>query len=236
MVILSLDTSSAGGSAAVARAHDDQIVVVERAGDAARPSGERLPLELMAVLRDAGVELADVDRFAVAVGPGSYTGLRVGIATIQGLALARAMLVTPVTTFDALAWHARDTADAIAPWVDAHRGEVFATLVAADGGGVLAPASSLTPEATLESWRDALGSLTRVRFIGDGAVRYREVIERRLGDRARVEEAAPLLAGAIARIAAAGAGTGVRPHALAPLYIRRTDVELARDRREAARG
>ena len=234
MVILALDTSSAGGSAAVVRANGDDTIVVERAGDAGRSSGERLPLELMAVLREAGVALADVDRLAVAVGPGSYTGLRVGIATIQGLALARGIPVTPVSTFDALLWDARDSADAIAAWVDAHRGEVFATLFARDGRTVLAPASSLTPDGTIDAWRDALGPQSRVRFIGDGAVRYRDAIAARLGDQALVDTTVPLLAGAIGRIAVAEPDRAVRPHAVAPLYVRRTDVELARDRRGAA--
>src|SRR5258708_23522101 len=166
VVILALDTSSAGGSAAVIRVDGDHTVVIERAGDETRTHGERLPMELMAVLRDAGAALPDVERFAVAVGPGSFTGLRVGIATMQGLALARALPVTPVSTFEALAWHARGTsgatAGAIATWVDAHRGEVFATLFASDGRTVLAPATSLTPEATLDAWRAALARFPRV--------------------------------------------------------------------------
>jgi tRNA threonylcarbamoyladenosine biosynthesis protein TsaB len=234
MVVLALDTSSAGGSAAVLRTHGNDAIVVERAGDAARSHGVRLPLELMAVLREAGVALDEVEHLAVAVGPGSYTGLRVGIATIQGLALGRGIPVTPVSIFDALGWHARDSADAIAPWVDAHRGEVFATLLARDGRTVLAGASSLSPEATIDAWRDRLASHGRVRFLGDGAVRYREVIAARLGGQATMDETVPLLAGAVGRIAAAEPDRAVRPHALAPLYIRRTDAELARDRRQGA--
>jgi tRNA threonylcarbamoyladenosine biosynthesis protein TsaB len=241
VVILALDTSSAGGSAAVVRARgpqDGDRIVIERAGDTSRTHGERLPAELMAVLREAGGTLADVERFAIVVGPGSFTGLRVGIATIQGLALARAMLVTPVSTFEALAWHARDgrgtATDAIATWVDAHRGEVFATLFAPDGRTVLAPATSLTPDATLDAWRAALAPHARVRFIGDGALRYQDAVRARLGVHATIDAAAPLLAGAIGRIAAAEPDRAVRPHALVPLYVRRPDVELARERRRAA--
>lgn len=244
MVILALDTSSAGGSAAVIRPRDplsplsplsNDAIVIERAGDMARTHGERLPSELMAVLRDAGARLEDVERFAVAVGPGSFTGLRVGIATIQGLALARTSPVTPVSTFEALAWHARGpSTDAIAAWVDAHRGEVFATLFAPDGRTVLAPATSLAPGATLDAWRAALAPHGRVRFIGDGAVRYRDVIRERLGAQATIDAAVPQLAGAIGRIAAAEPDRAVRPHAVVPLYVRRPDAELARDRRQAA--
>jgi len=220
MVVLALDTSAAGGSAAVIRVDGAHTIVVERAGDEARPHGERLPNELMAVLRQAGAAIEDVDRLAVAVGPGSFTGLRVGIATIQGLALARGLPVAPVSTFEALAWHARGGTDAVAAWIDAHRGEVFATLLAPDARTVLAPASALAPDATLDAWRHALVPFTGVRFLGNGAVRY--------------DAAAPMLAAAVGAIAAAEPDRAVRPHALVPHYVRRPDVELARDRREAA--
>jgi tRNA threonylcarbamoyladenosine biosynthesis protein TsaB len=238
VVILALDTSSAGGSAAAIRVDGDRTLVIETAGDEARTHGERLPVELMAVLREAGATIEDVDRLAVVVGPGSFTGLRVGIATIQGLALARQVQVVPVSTFEALAWHARGplgrAGGAIATWVDAHRGEVFATLFAPDGRTVLAPATSLTPDATLEAWRDALAPFARVQFVGSGAVRYPDVIRERLGAQAEIEAAAPMLAAAIGRIAAAEPERAVRPHALVPLYVRRPDAELVRDRRQAA--
>jgi len=236
-VILALDTSSAGGSAAIVTSGGTAgaaTIVAERAGETSRTHGRRLPAELMAVLRDAGATLDDVDRFAVAVGPGSFTGLRVGIATIQGLALTRGRLVTPVSTFDALAWHARESADAIAAWVDAHRGEVFATLLSRDGRTVLVPPTALTPGVTLDAWGAALAPHARVRFIGDGAVRYQDLIRERLGAQAAVDAAAPLLAGAIGCRAADEPDRAVRPHAVVPLYVRRPDVELTRDRREAA--
>ena len=236
MLILALDTSAARGSAAVIRADGDHTTVIESAGDGTRSHGERLPVELMAVLGEVGASIEDVDRLAVAVGPGSFTGLRVGIATMQGLALARTLPVTPVSTFEALAWHAHgaSSTDAIAAWVEAHRGEVFATLLAPDGRSVLAPATALTPEATLDTWRDALAPFARVRFLGDGAVRYRDVIRARLGAQAKIDEPAPMLAAAIGWIAAAEPDRAVRPHALVPLYVRRPDVELARDRRHSA--
>jgi len=239
LLILSLDTSSAAGSAALVR---DGAVLVERAGDGSRTHGERLPRELMAILDEAGAGLDDVDRFAVSIGPGSFTGLRVGIATIQGLAMARRALVTPVSSFEALAWRARGTADAIAAWIDAHRGEVFATLFDGGGQAVLEAPSSLPPERTIDAWAAALASRRRVRWVGDGAARYREVIMARARSGSRhdhdhddaaidVDPARPL-AGAIGIIAAAAPDRAVRPHALVPLYVRRSDAELARDRRE----
>jgi tRNA threonylcarbamoyladenosine biosynthesis protein TsaB len=234
VLILSLDTSSAAGSAAVTR---DGVVLVERRGDGARTHGERLPRELMTVLEEAGVALRAIDRFAIATGPGSFTGLRVGIATMQGLALAQQKLVSPVSTFEALAFLSSDlhvpplTATAI--WIDAHRGEVFAALYAPDGRTILAAPSSLSPEATLDAWASATDGDVTVRFAGDGAIKYADAIRLRLGSRAILPDDVPALAGGIARIAARDPERAVQPHAVVPLYVRRSAVELARDRQQA---
>jgi tRNA threonylcarbamoyladenosine biosynthesis protein TsaB len=230
MRILALDTSTATGSAALA---ENGHVTLARAGDGSRTHGERLPSELMALLDAAGVALAEVDSFAVAIGPGSFTGLRVGIATIQGLALAKNALVVPVSTFEALAWRARHERTPLATWIDAHRGEVFASLFAPDGMAVLQPPSSLPPEKTLETWRQTLAAWPRVRFTGDGAIKYEAVIRNALGNTASVDAEPPVLAGAIAEIAAAQPSRAVHPHAIVPLYVRRPDAELARDRSRA---
>src|SRR5438046_705271 len=81
--VLALDTTTRAGSVALV---EDGRVLDERAGDATRTHAERLPAELLARLDAGDLTLADVDLFAVASGPGSFTGLRIGIATMQGLA------------------------------------------------------------------------------------------------------------------------------------------------------
>ena len=235
-MILALDTSSAAGSAAIV---SDDRIVLERAGDPLRTHGERLPRELMTLLGDARADIHAIDRFAVAIGPGSFTGLRIGIATIQGLALAQGKLVTPVSTFEALAFSAASSPIAHRPsriglWIDAHRGEVFATLYDAHGRVLHEPAS-LAPDATLDAWATALAGRA-VTFAGDGAIRYRQVIEDRLRGAADIPAAVPPLAGAIGRIAAREAVRAVAPHAIVPLYVRRSDAELARDRRQQGGG
>ena len=243
MLILALDTSSAAGSAAIVR---DDALAIERAGDGTRTHGDRLPRELMTLLQDAGATLADVDGFAVVTGPGSFTGLRVGIATMQGLALARRKRVTPVSAFEALFYRSQRPAvgprasavgsrasDLVGVWIDAHRREVFATLYGPGGGTTIEPPTSLPPDATLEKWMADFDAGARIRFIGDGAVRYGDVIRGRLGDRAILPEVTPPLAGAAALIAAADPSRAVAPHAIVPIYVRRSDAELARDRARA---
>jgi tRNA threonylcarbamoyladenosine biosynthesis protein TsaB len=232
LTIVALDTSSAAGSAALVI---DGRIMIERAGDPSRTHGARLPLELMTLLDEEGVALASVDRFAVSIGPGSFTGLRVGIASIQGLALANGKLVSPVTTFEALAQQASESDhDPVAVWIDAHRGEVFAALFAPDARTVLRDPSALSPAATLDAWADGLGPFDRIRFAGDGAIRYHDIIRQRLGDRAAIPAQIPPLAGIIGEIAHGDPARAIRPHAVVPLYVRRPDAELARDRRRQA--
>lgn len=225
MVILSLDTTTRAGSAALMR---DGRVVREQASDASKPQAARLPGELATLLAAEHVALREIDALAVGIGPGSFTGLRVGIATMQGLAVATGRPLFGVSGLDALASLAsRGSADCVATWVDAWRGEVYGAVY--NGGRELEPPTVARPETLL----DRLGGKQTL-FTGDGAAVHRDVIRAALGDRARfTDPVAPLLAGAMAALAANTfqAGQRPRPHAIRPMYVRRSDAELARDRR-----
>ncbi len=226
LIVLALDTTTRSGSSAVLR---DQTILAELTGDAALTHGQRLPEELMRVLAAASLRIDDVELFAVAAGPGSFTGLRVGIATVQGLAMARGRGVVAVSALEALARAAINSTRPIGACMDAQRGEVFAELYAPDGQRVLVPAQSLPPGALLDAWGQALGGAELV-FIGDGAVRYGDDVLARFGNTTRVLHPPPL-AGLIGQIAAACPDRAVRPHAVIPIYVRKPDAELARDRR-----
>jgi len=229
MLVLALDTTTREGSCALA---DEGRVLHERAGDASRPHDTRLPGDLMALLDEAAAGLADVDVFAVATGPGSFTGLRIGIATMQGLAFAAGKPLVGVSGFEALAHLGRLAAPGaarVATWVDAWRGDVYAAAYE-DGEEVEAPAVE-PPAALLERYARRGGGWL---MIGDGAGIYEPIIRSVLGTGARIAAPpAPPLAGTIARRAAAAARAGHRPppHAIRPLYVRRPDAELARDAR-----
>src|SRR3982751_2414246 len=118
---------------------------VERTGDPSLTHGQRLPGELATVLAEASLRIEDVDLLAVAAGPGSFTGLRIGIATMQGIAMAHNKRVVPVTVLEALARAAITPNRMIGAWMDAQRNEVFAALYAADGKDVLIPPVSAAP-------------------------------------------------------------------------------------------
>src|SRR6478736_6118164 len=100
MRILALDTSTRAGG--VAFVEDDRIIE-ERPGDASQSYGQRLPREIVALLDRHRLRTADVDLFAVAAGPGSFTGLRIGIATTQGFAFVHGRRMAAVSALDVLA-------------------------------------------------------------------------------------------------------------------------------------
>ena len=223
MLVLSLDTTTRGGSVAVIEEH---AVVTELVGDPSLTHGARLPLDLIRALHTAGRSVAELDLLAVAVGPGSFTGLRVGISAMQGLAMAIGKRIVPVSTLDALAAAGAGGSLPVATWMDAQRGEVFATIYDAAGMNPSVEPTALSPDQTLDAWTRA-GVAGPLRFIGDGAVRYADVIHRRLGRDSEIL-APPPLAPVIGRIAAAAPGRAVLPHAVVPLYVRRPDAEIAK--------
>ena len=226
MVILALDTTTPAGSCALAAGG---AVVREEACDASLPPAARLPLDLMTILEHTSMRLGDVDGFAVATGPGSFTGLRIGIATMQGLAFAAGKPLVGVSALDALARVGESEAagSRVATWVDAWRGEVYAALY--EGGREIEAPIVTSPLELLKR----LGDVPTF-FIGDGARTYERAIHEVMGPLAQIAAVpTPLLAGTIAVVGAAVAAEDryLPPHAIRPLYVRRTDAELARDSR-----
>src|SRR5438477_397753 len=128
MYVLALDTTTRDGSVALV---DEHHVIEERRGDSARSHAERLPGELLALAEAHRLSVSAIDLFTVAAGPGSFTGLRIGIATIQGLALVHRKRVVPVSALRAMA-HAASTTlpegSLVGAWMDAHRRDVFSAM------------------------------------------------------------------------------------------------------------
>src|SRR5262249_5826688 len=202
MRVLALDTTTASGSVAIV---DDSGVLVEAIGDPARSHAERLPGDILQAIDRAGIGIADIDLFAVAAGPGTFTGLRIGIAIIQGLAFVSGKRIVPVSALRALAAAASREEPAgriIGAWMDAHRRDVFSALfrrtdrspLALEGLIELEGAAVGQPSATLARWDDA-GTTPEV-LVGDGAIVYAHAIPPQISTLAQLP-----LAGIIGQIA-----------------------------------
>ncbi len=234
MVVLALDTTTRQGSAALTR---DGATIGIYAGDATITHGVRLPGDLLRLLSAQGVSVADVDLFAVAAGPGSFTGLRVGIATQQGFALGNNRPLIGVSALDALNMAVSSLAPLPSPltseeggrevaiWMDAQRGQVFSALYAGDR--LIEGPTVEQPAEVLSRW----GNREPRVFAGDGALEYVTLIEQMFPGSTVVTELPPL-APSVARLAEdllRKHGPSA-PDAIRPIYIRRSDAELARER------
>ncbi len=235
MIVLAVETATREGSVALAR---NGRVVAEARGNAAQPHAARLPGDALALLEPLGLALSHVDVFAVCLGPGGFTGLRVGIASAQGLAFATGRPIVGISALDALGVAALEQADKAAVagvWMDAARSEVFAVRYRRDTQQMFGiqpidtPVSS-PPAVVAEGWSGGDSPVSV--WIGDGVLRYRDHVT--VGT---VIESTPVLAPLVARLAvtAATAGLAGHPHALRPIYVRPPDAELARMKRSTVR-
>lgn len=235
VVILALDTTTRAGSVAVL---EDDTVLSSVPGDSNLTHGERLPGEMARAIDQAGLSLHAIELLAVASGPGAFTGLRIGLAAAQGLALVLDTPAIGVSSLDALAFAtwpqlARPTETTLWAWMDAQRGEVFAARYepgddgwAPKGPPVVAEPSQLLPLIDISRSRPIV-------IVGDGAAKHRPAIDAWSDGAWQIVDPPTMLAIAIGMLGRRLAARGLAgaPHALQPLYVRRPDAELERERR-----
>lgn len=204
-------------------------LVAERRAPSHRPGSETLLPAIDALLRRARCEAAELEAFAVCAGPGSFTGLRVGIATVKGLAFGSAAPVAPVSTLAALALRAPRTRDPIVAVLDARRDEVYAAGFARSG-------DALEPGELAEGLYAAEELVARLParcvLVGDGVAVCGERIRAEKGRGVRL--LAPPRGRPRARdvgllgLRLLERGEGVDPADLVPRYIRRAEAEVRR--------
>jgi tRNA threonylcarbamoyladenosine biosynthesis protein TsaB len=235
VTIVALDTATRATVAALLRSGDQPLELEARDDPApgGRPRHATRVLELVADVMDrGGVQWPDVDAIAVGVGPGTFTGLRIGVASARALARARDLPLIGVSTLQSLACNAPADGDGQSPGsvlavLDARRGEVFAAGWAL--GSQHGPPTLLSPRACAP---DALGEVLDTLLpgplaIGEGAVEFREVLERAGAlipdDRSVIHRVSAINHCRLALSMRASSPDQVRPE-----YLRLPDAEISR--------
>ena len=220
--VLALDTATSACSVALANGGG---TIAELNYFHGQTHSKHLAAMVAALLDVAAVRIGDVDAFAVDAGPGTFTGLRIGLATIKGLAYATGKPAVGVSSLDVLAGQAGFSSRRICCMLDARRGEVYTARYAAGNHTV----EKLSAEEVIAPHQAVAANTGPCLYIGSGAVAYRDVISEIAGEAARYVEgdANHLRASTVARL-------GLRqlrsPEAaedanLVPNYIRRSDAE-----------
>jgi tRNA threonylcarbamoyladenosine biosynthesis protein TsaB len=205
----------------------DGAVLVEGVHRESRSHTASLPLLVERVLGEAGLALEDVEGIAVSIGPGSFTGLRVGLALAKGLAFAGGLPLVGVPTLEALAWVAdAEPGTSLCAALDARKREVYAALFTATAEGP----RRLTPDLALAPAALAARLPRPCTLVGDAGEVYGDV----LGAHAHLLPFATHhpRGGVIARLGAArlAAGEAANAGTLEPVYVRPPDAELPRSR------
>src|SRR5713226_3137862 len=227
MLILALDTSTQAGSLAFLR---DARVIGEVSTWVEETYSSRMFRHIEFLQREIGVDLAQVDVFAVATGPGSFTGLRVGLTAVKGWAEGYGKPVAAVSALEAVAAQARSREELLAPVIDARRGEVY-------GGLYVRRALELERRGeevamATEEFLEFLGCQAvgrGVAFVSPSPEVLAPALARSEFRESVVQTVSTVLAPVIGRIGFARAGRGELVDALAleANYVRRSDAEVS---------
>ena len=220
---LGIETSTAVCSVALAC---DARVIVEYTLELGSHHSERLQPMVEMALQEARLSVGDLDGVAVAAGPGSFTGLRIGMGLAKGLCRGAGLKFVRVSTLSAMAFGAGVEGMPVCPMLDARRGDVYAGVYDLVGGN---PVSRMPDRAgAVSSWVTRLPRPVMV--LGDGAVAYRDVIVDALGRDAYFASLGRPTAGAVALLGQARCERGEVDdvETAEPFYLRRTQAERVR--------
>lgn len=232
-LVLAVETSTAAGSVAIVSRAGVRLEITHGLEST---HSDRILAAVDQALRETSLALDDLAGLAVSVGPGSFTGLRIGLATVKGLAEAHPLPLAAVSTLEALALNAPAGRTPVCAALDARKGEVYGALLAWDVGAEawrpLVPEGAYAPEALA---RHVAGAVEEAVFLGDGAVAYRDAFQEALGAGARFAPG-PAHQPRAAWVGWLGlgrlqAGLVEDPITLVPRYLRPSEAELAAQRR-----
>lgn len=222
MKILAIDTASFPASAAIT---DGEYILGEYIIRNQRKHSQNIMPMIDSLFESLGMDISEIDVFAVTVGPGSFTGLRIGISTVRAFAQALNKPVVGVSTLEALAYNFANASDTVISMLDARRDEVFYA-VYANGNTLMEPCVVNVTEPA------ALFGDGRCIYTGDGAIKHREEIL--AADSAAViapPHLSEVRASAVAALAhkKALAGEITDFNGITPVYLRKSQAEREYD-------
>ncbi len=218
MLIFGIDTCSAAATSAL---FDGEKLVAQTVINHKKTHSQKIMPQIDSLLSLSELNLSDVDVFASAVGPGSFTGVRIGVATVKGMAQAQNKPCVAVSTLEALAYPFAHFNGIVCPILDARRGQVYNALF--ENGKRLCPDRALALSELLTELKDK-----PVMFLGDGAIPYKEEILSAKPDAVFAPKVLNMnLAGNVCEIAYKkyNKGEAVTASELLPSYIRLSQAE-----------
>jgi tRNA threonylcarbamoyladenosine biosynthesis protein TsaB len=224
MKVLGIDTSTSCGAVGLV---DDGEILSETLLDIPITHSERLLGAIEFVLGEARCSIGDVDGWAISLGPGSFTGLRIGVSTVKGLAFATGKPVAGISTLDVLASQVSPTPYLICPILDARKGEVYTAFYRYGEGDILGRKSddhALRPEDLIKKIEE------QTIFLGNGVKTYRDFLLHSLPSLATFP-AAPLHVPHGSVVAKLGfellkKGEHLNVSAFSPIYVRASEAEV----------
>ncbi len=232
MRILAFDAAGKGLSAAII---EDGRVLAEAGLNVGLTHSQRLLPLLQALMQAADIEAESIDMVAVTNGPGSFTGLRIGLSTAKGLAAAWGVPLAAVSTLSAVSYAVRGMGSLICPMLDARRNEVYTALYDADGAEIWEP-QAIAPDKLAEKLLELLDGLDdedaadSVILVGDAAAIYWDMMREKLGDKVRLAPAERRFWGAVgcAFLAAEDPAVAGEAAAAQAFYLRLSEAERNR--------
>ena len=223
MIVLALETATTTGGIAIVK---DTSLIGEIRTNVKIAHSERLMGSVDWLLKTSDISVNEISAFAISIGPGSFTGLRIGLCTVKGLAYATDKPVIPVPTLDAFARSLHLCPYSLCPMLDARKNEVYTGLYKWKDGVCIKviPERAVNPVVFLKEIKEPTV------FAGDGATTYRKLIKDMLKDNAlfvpptRMSPSAVTVAEiAIEKIRS---GFASDPLTLTPFYIRQSEAEV----------
>lgn len=223
MIFLAVDTTTSSGSVALL---DRTRLVAEVNIESTATYSERLLPAVDFVLKSHKFSIKEMEGFALAVGPGSFTGIRIGLSTIKSFSYASGKPVAPVSTLQALASKlSHRQSRLICSLLDAKKGEIYAALFESEGGKLkeIIPQGAYSPD----KFFSLLPSHRIISFIGNGMDVYKEKIIQYFQDKARFSRRSTFIAYEVGLLGyeLLKKKKGLRAQELEPLYFRRSQVE-----------